>query len=64
MTLRGHHALTIYSREDVDDETLPLELMRLVDNEDKQILPHQEVTEIINLANNEEKNEVNIGTTL
>ena len=29
------------SEEDMDDETLPLEMMRLIDHENKQILPHQ-----------------------
>ena len=28
--------------EDMDDETLPLEMRRLIDQENKQILPHQE----------------------
>ena len=32
--------------------------------EDKQILPHQEVTELINLGTNDEKNEVKIGSSL
>ena len=50
--------------EDMDDEILPLEMRRLVDQENKQILPHQEVIEVINLGNNEEKKEVKISTTL
>ena len=28
------------SKEDMDDETLPLEIKRLIDQENKQILPH------------------------
>ena len=32
--------------------------------EDKQILPHQEVTELVNLGTEDEKNEVKIGTSL
>ena len=52
------------SKEDMDDETLPLEIKRLIDQENKQILPHQEVTKVINLGNNEEKKEVKIGTAL
>ena len=39
--------------EDMDDETLLLEMRRLIDHENKQILPHQEVTEVINLESNE-----------
>ena len=50
--------------KDMDDETLPLEMMRLVNNENKQILPHQEIIEIINLGNNKEKKEVKISTSL
>ena len=30
------------SKEYIDDETLPLEMRRLIDQENKQILPHQE----------------------
>ena len=45
----------IDSEKDMDNETLPLEMMRLIDHENKQILPHQEVTEVINLGSNEEK---------
>ena len=41
--------------EDMDDDTLPLEMRRLIDQENKQILPYQEVTMVINLGNNEEK---------
>ena len=50
--------------KDMDDETLPLEMRRLIDQENKQILPHQEVTEIINPRSNEEKKEVKISITL
>ena len=32
--------------------------------ENKQILPHQEVTELINLGTNDEKKEVKIGSSL
>ena len=52
------------SEEYIDDETLPLEMRRLIDQESKQILPHQEETEVINLGNNEERKEVKIGTAL
>ena len=53
-----------HSKEDMNDETLSLEMRRLIDHENKQILPHQEVTEVINLGNNEEKKEVKIGIAL
>ena len=45
----------IDSEEYMDDETLPLEMRRLIDQESKQMLPHQEEIEVINLGNNEEK---------
>ena len=32
--------------------------------EDKQILPHQEVTELVNLRTDDEKKEVKIGSSL
>ena len=54
----------IDSQEDMDDETLPREMKRLIDHESKQILPHQEVVEVINLGSDEEKKEVKISTTL
>ena len=54
----------INSKKDIDDETLPLKMMRLIDHENKQILPHQEFTEIINLRNNAEKKDVKIDTAL
>ena len=39
----------------MDDKTLSLKMRRLIDQENKQILPHKEETEVINLGNNEEK---------
>ena len=48
----------------MDDEALPLEMKRLIDQENKQILPHQEEIEVVNLGNNEEKKEVKVGTVL
>ena len=48
----------------IDESDLPLEMLRLLTMEDKQILPHQEVTELINLGINDEKKEVKIGTSL
>ena len=50
--------------EDMDDETLPLEMRRLINLENKQILPHQKVIYIINLGSNEEKKEVKIDIAL
>ena len=52
------------SKEYMDDETLPFQMRRLIDQESQQILPHQEKIELINLGNNEEKKEVKIGMAL
>ena len=46
------------------DDDLPLDLLRLVAQDEKLILPHQEVTEAINLGTEKERSEVKIGTTL
>ena len=48
----------------MENDDLPLDLLRLVEQEKKQILPHQEITEVVNLGTEEEKKEVKIGTTL
>ena len=52
------------NNEDTEDEVLLSELVRLVKQKEKQILPCQEVTENINLGINEVKREVKIGTSL
>ena len=50
--------------EDIDESDLPPEMQRLLSMEDKQILPHQEVTELVNLGKNDKKKEVKIGSSL
>ena len=50
--------------EDIDESDLPLEMQRLLAMEDKQILPHQEVTELVNLGTDNEKKEVKIDSSL
>ena len=52
------------SEEDMENDDLPSDLLRLVEQEERQILPHQEITEVVNLGTEEEKKEVKIGTTL
>ena len=54
----------IVFEEYMNDEASPLEMRRLIDQENKQILPYKEEIEVINLGNNEEKKEVKVGTTL
>ena len=46
------------------EDDLPPDLLRLMAQDEKQILPHQEVTEAINLGTEEERKEVKIGTIL
>ena len=48
----------------MEDDDLPSDLLRLVAQDEKQILSHQEVTEAINLGTEEERREVKIRTTL
>ena len=50
--------------KDIDESDLPPEMQRLLSMEDKQILPHQEVTELVNLGKNDKKKEVKIGSSL
>ena len=50
--------------EDMENDDLPPDLLRLVEQEERQILPHQEIIEAVNLGTEEEKKEVKIGTTL
>ena len=52
------------TEEDIDESDLPPEMRRLLATEDKQILPHQEITELVNLGMDDEKNEVKIGLSL
>ncbi|KAK8593128.1 hypothetical protein V6N12_045214 [Hibiscus sabdariffa] len=52
---------------DCEDETgceLPNDLLRMMESEEKQILPHKEELEILNLGTEEERREVKIGTTI
>ena len=48
----------------MEDDDLSPDLLRLVAQDEKQILSHQEITEAINLGIEEERREVKIGTTL
>ena len=48
----------------MEDDDLPPDLLRLVVQDEKQILPYQEVMEAINLGTEEERREVKMETTL
>ncbi|XP_052489886.1 uncharacterized protein LOC105762019 [Gossypium raimondii] len=50
--------------ENVEDCVSSPDLLRMVEQEEKQILPHQESVEVVNLENEEEKQEVKIGTSI
>ena len=52
------------NEKDMEDDDLPPDLLRLVERDEKQILPHQEITEVVNLGIEEERKKVKIGTTL
>ena len=51
-------------KKGIDKSNLPLEILRLLTMKDKQILPHREVTELINLGTNDEKKKVKIDSSL
>ena len=48
----------------MEDDDLPPDLLRLVEQDERQILLHQEITEAVNLGTEEERKEVKIETTL
>ena len=50
--------------ENMDESNLPPKMLRFFTMEEKQILPHQEVTELINLGTKDEKKEVKIRSSL
>ena len=43
------------NEEDMENDDLPPDLLRLVEQKERQILPHQEITEVVNLGTEEEK---------
>ena len=52
------------NEEDMKNDDLPPDLLRLVEQDERQILPHLEIIEAVNLGTQEEKKEVKIETTL
>ena len=52
------------NKEGMEDDDLSPDLLRLVEQEERQILPYQEITEAVNLRIKEERKKVKIGTTL
>ena len=58
------YADELNNEEDMEDEDLPLDLLKLVEQDERQILSHQEITKAVNLGTEEERKEVKIGITL
>ena len=58
------YASEIGNEEYMENDDLPSNLLRLVEQDERQILPHQEITEAINLGTEKERKEVKIETTL
>ena len=54
----------IDNEEYMENDDLPPDLLRLVEQDERQILPHLKITEAVNLGIEKEKKEVKIGTTL
>ena len=52
------------NEEDMEDDDLPPDLLRLVEQDERQILPHQEIIEAVNLRTEKERKKVKIETTL
>ena len=52
------------NEEDMEDDDLPPDLLRLVAQEKRQILPYQKTTETVNLGVEREKKEMKFGTSL
>ena len=61
---RVFYASEIGNEECIENDDLPPDLLRLVEQDERQILPHLEITEAVNLGIEKEKKEVKIGTTL
>ena len=62
--LKECHILVKQISKRIDESDLPSKMQRLLAMEDKQILPHQEITELVNLGTDDEKKEVKIGSSL
>ena len=61
---RSSYVNKTYFEMDIEESNLPPKMLRLLTMEDKQILPHQKVTKLVNLGIDDEKKEFKIGTSL
>ena len=48
----------------MENDDLSPDLLKLVEQDERQILPHQEIMETINLGTDEKRKKIKIGTTL
>ena len=58
------YAGELNNEEDMEDDDLPPDLLRLVEQEERQILPYQEITEAVNLGTEKERKKIKIRTML
>jgi len=54
----------ICKAEDEEDDDIPYEITRLLEQEEKTIHPHQEEIELINLGIEDNKREIKVGAAL
>ena len=54
----------VYEAEDEEDNDIPYEITRLLEQEEKTIQPHQEEIELINLGTEDNKREIKVGAAL
>jgi len=54
----------VYEAEDEENEEIPDEISRLLEQERKNIQPYGEALEVINLGAEEDKKEIKIGASL
>ena len=52
------------TNEKVDDYVLPPNILKLVEQKKKHNLPHEKLTEIINLGSKNERKEIKVGTSI
>ena len=54
----------VFGAEDEEDDDIPDEITRLLEQEEKAIQPHQEEIELINLGTEDNKREIKVGAAL
>jgi len=54
----------VYEAEDEEDNDIPYEITRLLEQEEKTIQTHQEEIEFINLGTEDNKREIKVGAAL